>query len=100
VRKGLNAVNSLCAACAVELSAGILEQSMRDRNPVGIGLSLRHARVHGRAGRYDNSVPTQLLALIDCSIILAQIIFDDPTVSTPVCTSNHPIKVFLAYAVF
>jgi hypothetical protein len=57
--------------CKILTSAGILEQSMGARSRGGIGLSYRPARLHRRAGRCDNSVPTRFLAPIDCSKIPA-----------------------------
>ncbi len=44
----------------------------RFRNRVEIGMPYRPGRLHRRTGRYDNSVPTQFLAPVDCFKIPAQ----------------------------
>ena len=45
-----------------ESRAGILEQSVRTRDPAGTGLSYQPARLNRLAGRYYNSIPARSLA--------------------------------------
>jgi hypothetical protein len=46
--------------------AGILEQSVRARDPAGNGLSYWPVRLNRLAGRYYNSIPFESLSLTHC----------------------------------